>query len=123
MASTRHLLCFDCGRYLSLGKMYSHDENGAPLGEIRIQGIYDQNARDWHSRDELFARVLEGMLIRHRGHELRFVPEGVDELLEAVMGRSIEPLQIQDVISPKGDLDPEEELTAWRERLAIRRRP
>ncbi len=100
--------------------MYSHAENGAPLGEIRIQGVYDQNGRDWHSRDELFARVLEGMLIRHRGHELRFVPEGVDELLETVAGRSVEPLDVQDVISPMGDVDPEKELAAWKDRLTVK---
>lgn len=118
MASTYHLLCFDCRRYLSLGKLYWLSSEGAPLGEIRLDGVYDAQRKRWTARDDLFGRAIEGFLIRHRNHEIRFVPEGVDELLETPAG-AVQPLEAEVVVAPQqeGDVDPSGELEDWRRRL------
>jgi hypothetical protein len=118
MAATYHLLCFDCRRYLSLGKVFWVGEDGAPLGEVRVQGVYFQPERRWRSRDEQFSRAIEGFLIRHRNHELRFVPEGVDELLET-SGAGAVPVELDEILAPDESVgvNEEAELQRWRERL------
>src|SRR5687768_6857809 len=103
----------NCLIYLSLGKVFSRLEDGAPLGEVRLQGVYDETRKSWASRDELFGRAIEGFLIRHRNHEIRFVPEGVDELLESETS-PVHSVDVNDVVSPGEaiDVDPGIELSA-----------
>lgn len=119
MAGTYHLICVDCRAYLSLGKVHWQSESGEALDEVTIDGVFDPVERVWHRRDELFGRTVEGFLIRHRNHELRFVPEGVDEILEDG-GDVFTPLDPQDVLWPTVEckVDPEREMAEWRRRRA-----
>jgi hypothetical protein len=115
MAITYQFACIDCRQYLSLGKISWLDETGRPLGELTIDGVYDQDRRRWFKRDETFGRTVEGFLIRHRNHELRVVPEGVDELLSAggAVFERVVPAQL--VAPPEdGTVDPEGELESWK---------
>lgn len=118
MASTYHLLCFDCRQYLSLGKVYSVSEDDE-LHEWRLQGVYDEERGVWVSRDELFGRAVEGFLIRHRNHEIRFVPEGVDELLDTP-NSSVQPVKVEEVVGPAPaiDVNADRELREWGGRFA-----
>ena len=118
MAATYHLICLDCSVYLSPGKVYSVTERGEHLGEVTVDGVYDPRDKRWHRRDEVFGCAMEGFLFRHRNHELRFVPEGVDELLDTVE-KEVESLALDNVLSPNVDeFDPASELDEWRRRLA-----
>lgn len=119
MAATYHLLCVDCLCYLSLGKVYWYTEEGAPLDGVRAQGVYDAEAGRWAARDETFGQAIEGFLIRHRNHELRFVPEGVDEMLEEQRKAPVESLEVEDVVEPIDavGINAEQELDLWRRRL------
>jgi hypothetical protein len=117
MAATYHLMCMDCGRYLSVGKVYWKSPTGAALGETTFDGIYDPGNKTWRKRDEMFGRTVEAFLIRHRNHELRFVPEGVDELLDTPE-RGFEPVDPGELTrQPGGEPDPESELEAWKSKV------
>ncbi len=117
MASTYHLLCFDCRSYLSFGKVYRVSSDGSELPETTMDGVYDSQQKRWRTRDEFFGRVVEGFLIRHRNHEIRFVPEGVDELLDTPT-TCVNALDAENVVSPRDDnVDAARELANWRQRL------
>ena len=116
MAGTYHLLCLDCLVYLSLGKVYSADKTGRPLGRTTFDGVHDPIDGCWHRQDAVFGRATECFLIGHRNHELRFVPEGVDELLDTPT-RVVEEMELGDLFAQDGpEPDPEEELRGWSER-------
>lgn len=74
--------------------------------------------RRWHKRDEYFGRVIEKFLILHRNHELRFVPEGVDEFLEDDLGFT-DDVEGDDLLKEK--VEPEvdwwKEKEVWQEKL------
>jgi hypothetical protein len=107
----------DCGRYLSVGKVHWRSPTGHLLGEITFDGVYDPGSETWGKRDELFGRTLEAFLIGHRNHELRVVPEGVDELLETPE-RGFEPVDPGELTKQPGlEPDPESELDAWRSKV------
>ncbi len=116
--STYHLLCFDCWQYLSLGKVYCVFKGGEQH-EWRMQGVFNEERRSWVSREQLFGRAVEGFLIRHRNHEIRFVPEGVDELLDTPIS-CVGALDVEEVVAPSAaiDVDADGELQEWASRLA-----
>ncbi len=113
----------DCSRYLSFGKVYSFDEHGKPLGATVYDGLYEKETGKRHKADDFFGRVMEAFLILHRNHEIRFVPEGVDELLETP-SRPVEAMDPSTLVGGQAtiDLDPEAELQAWAGRLISNRR-
>ncbi|WP_017327377.1 hypothetical protein [Synechococcus sp. PCC 7336] len=92
------LICFNCKTYLSFGKVYEEDKNGNLLDDITFDGIFEDKTRRWHKRDEFFGRVMEKFLILHRNHELRFVPEGVDEMLEIVDGKVVDRSEEESIL-------------------------
>jgi hypothetical protein len=102
-----------------MGKVYSLDVNGAELEDATFDGAFDVAARCWHRRDAFFGKVIEKFLIHHRNHEIRFVPEGVDEYLEKKLG-SIEGLDANGVLSlPRDEPDWQSDLDLWRKNLGI----
>ena len=121
MAATYHLLCMDCRLYLSLGKVYSFDAHGKALDGVTLDGLFDETSRRWRKRDDVFGRGLELFLIGHRNHELRFVPEGVDELIET-RDSPVSPVSLEEVLagSMATEPDSELELAEWRKKLADR---
>lgn len=122
MAHTYHLLCFDCGVYLSMGKVHSIAEESTHLETATFDGVYEERSEERHKRDEIFGRAIEAFLIRHRNHELRFVPEGVDELLESA-SRSVRAVETQELLSPCDvAYDAEAELARWHSSLRQDRR-
>ena len=123
MASIYHLLCFNCRIYLSLGKVYWSDEAGCALPETTLDGVFDEEGRAWHRRDELFGRAIEAFLLFHRNHELRFVPEGVDELLDTPESE-VSPVDVGSILLDRsaGRPDAEVELENWRALLKKRGR-
>lgn len=117
MAKTYDLLCIDCRRYLSFGKVYWRDAEGLRIGQVTFDGIYDPQDHAFHKRDEFFGRVVEKFLITHRNHELRFVPEGVDELLEDECN-IFEPDDAHELLAQEGVApDWEKELVEWNRKL------
>ncbi|MEP7288935.1 MAG: hypothetical protein ABI947_24545 [Chloroflexota bacterium] len=76
------------------------DDNGHLLEDVTFDGVFDDDERKWHKRDIYFGKVMEKFLIAHRNHELRFVPEGVDELLENKLG-FISNVESNDVLKNK----------------------
>lgn len=100
MSRDYHLMCLDCRIYLYMGKIYSMDDNGHLLEDVTFDGVFDDDERKWHKRDIYFGKVMEKFLIAHRNHELRFVPEGVDELLENKLG-FISNVESNDVLKNK----------------------
>jgi hypothetical protein len=84
---------------LHLGKIIRFDSNRKPLGDAYLEGVVEHHsAVPRHSRDEYFARAVEAFLILHRNHELRVVPEGVDEMLEKTLGYFHAP-SVQEIIT------------------------
>lgn len=113
-------MCVECRCYLSLGEVYWRDEKGKPLGETRLEGVFSTEDGRPHSRDEFFGRVLEKYLLIHRNHELRFVPEGVDELFETD-AESVDAVEAQDVLRlPEVQPDGEVELQSWTQKRGNR---
>jgi hypothetical protein len=115
MGITYALVCIDCCLSLDLGKMYSVEQDGTSHDETRLQGVYDTQSGSFHARDQLFGRVIEGFLIRHRNHLLRFSWSQIDELYDG-LGADIKALDIADVLSPSPDETDsiEEEIAAWK---------
>lgn len=124
MGCTYHLFCFECLCYLSFGKLYWVDEAGNSLDTTTFDGIYDAEQRKWRKRDAYFGRAIEAFLIQHRNHEIRFVPEGVDELLEKHV-EEIVSLEAEDLFQTHGivGVDSEAELASWSSRLKNTPRP
>lgn len=119
MANNYHLICFDCRQSLSFGKVFWIDKAGRKLPVPSFDGVFDMAHREWHKRDAFFGEVMERFLIRHRNHELRFVPEGVDELLEGSLGY-IEDVDADVIRNSRVDPEPDwdEELAEWQRRIA-----
>ena len=118
MAKPYHLICFDCKLYLSLGGLYWRTQQDEILRDPTVAGIQTVADDFRHRRDELFAHVIEKFLIIHRNHELRFVPEGVDELLEATIGY-VAASWSEDILDQKVDPfpDPYQEYKDWETRI------
>jgi hypothetical protein len=118
MAATYHLLCIDCRRNLSLGKVYSVASDGRPLPATTLDGVYDATSRSWRRRDDFFGTAIEQFLIRHRNHHLSFVPEGVDELLESPWRPMVESVDETELVPGEViDVDASEELAEWERKL------
>jgi len=112
------LLCVDCRQYLEMGKVYWLDRNGEPLDCATFDGVIDRRSMQWHKRDEFFGRTIECFLIQHRNHELRFVPEGVDELIAQDNG-DVVPIDPDEIIAGQSRVfpDPGVELDGWTRKL------
>ena len=80
------LISFDGKESLSFGKVYWFDEYGRPLEDVTFDGVFEINARKWRKSDYYFVNSIERFLLIHKGQEIRFVPEGVDEFLENTVG-------------------------------------
>ncbi|WP_437740788.1 hypothetical protein WMF39_34715 [Sorangium sp. So ce1504] len=108
------LVCVDCKRSLGMGKIYWQDESGAPLESTTFDGVFNRATRQWHKRDEFFGRTIEAFLIQHRNHEIRFVPEGVDELIETG-DEIVELLDPDEIIAAQNAVfpDPDQDLKEW----------
>jgi hypothetical protein len=116
MASDYLLMCVECREYLHCGKVYSYGENEARV-RPQFDGLMSVSTWSRHRRDEGFGLAIERFFIRHRNHELRFCPEGVDELLEKT-GDEFKSLTMEDVDGYQfEEVDAEHELKLWRERL------
>jgi hypothetical protein len=118
MARTYHLLCFDCRCYLSLGKVFWATGDGSEPIDITFQGVYDAQSKTWRKQDVFFGRVMEAYLIQHRNHELRLVPEGVDELLDTELSM-VSPVDALELLRAQGTIraDAPAELQDWAARL------
>jgi hypothetical protein len=119
MAGDYIFACFDCRVYLHLGKVCWLDSNNQPLDDVHVEGIIDHEfGVPRQNRNERFARTLEAFLIAHRNHELRFVPEGVDEMLEKSLG-FFHGCSIQEVIAAarKAHIKWTAEKQAWEDKL------
>ena len=118
MADTYNLTCFDCRESISLGKIYCFDSEGKPLDDFTCDGVWDRRSSTWNRQNELFGRAIEKFLILHRNHELRFVPEGVDELFESTLG-FINDVDADEVIARPVDPEPDAvmERESWKEKI------
>ncbi|WP_438029771.1 hypothetical protein [Sorangium sp. So ce233] len=108
------LVCVDCKRSIEMGKVYWRDESGTPLESTTFDGVFDRANMRWRKRDEFFGRAIEAFLIQHRNHEIRFVPEGVDELI-ATGGEIVEPIEPDEIIAAQKTVfpDPAQDLKDW----------
>jgi hypothetical protein len=118
MLSDYLLICLDCRIALYFGNVSWIDKDENPLEDVTFQGIFDTKNRQWHKRDEYFGRCLEKFLILHRNHELRFVPEGTDEILEETVG-TIQEIESDELLEKKVaiEVNGREEKQMWLKRL------
>jgi hypothetical protein len=94
--------------------VYSVSQNEELLDIFTFDGVFADRDRIWHKRDEFFGQVIERYLILHRNHELRFVPEGVDEILEDTLG-FIRDIQVEELFSISvSDINWWKELQHWK---------
>jgi hypothetical protein len=102
-----------------MGKAHSRSTDGSPLQAWRLDGVHDREGNAWHSRDAYFGEVVEAFLLQHRNHELRFVPEGVDELIET-WASGVEPVEAADLLRQQSgvEVDADVELREWTKRLS-----
>ena len=119
MAAEDHLLCIECREYLSFGKVFWVEMRDGIA--IRIphtcQGAIGMHRASAERDNARYVRVVESFLIKHRNHELRFAPEGVDELLSERIGqfRMVDPENLLvEEIAP--DPNSELELDLWKDR-------
>lgn len=120
MAHSYQLVCFDCKVSLSFGKVYTCETSKVSRGEVRTDGLYDDVQKTWRRHDQFFGQVFERFLLLHRNHALRFVPEGVDELVESSIGfiPDVSPNEVL-LTELAEDVDAESELDRWKLRLKL----
>ncbi|NTI88987.1 hypothetical protein G6L87_18085 [Agrobacterium rhizogenes] len=82
MTQVYHVYCMDCGEWLSIGKAQRIYDGRLEQTVYGFASICDGHSNDYNGKPEwvrdLFHRewrYLDHFLMRHRGHELRVLPE------------------------------------------------
>lgn len=111
MSHTYSILCVDCGVVLELGKIVNVNEDGHQV-DWMLTGWLDQDLGQ-RITDEYLGEVIKRMLILHRGHEIRVVPDEYLQLLDpderlTYIDSASEILGVKIDFEPDGFLDTEE---------------